>query len=71
MFGLAVTPFLAGPLVQILGKCLREPICQGLGHDRVVIIVVALEFPAQLFDAETGANSERPQVISEVLTGTR
>ena len=42
-FVAAETPFLAGLLVQHLGQGLGEPVGQGLAHDRVVVVVVALE----------------------------
>ena len=39
----AVAPFLAGLLVQHLGQSLGEPVGEGLGHDGVVVVVIALE----------------------------
>ncbi len=60
-----VTPFPASPQVEILGEGLRQPIRQRLGHDRVVVVVVALEFLAEFRSPKTRANGESAQVIRE------
>src|SRR5688572_13335580 len=36
------------PLMQQLGECLREPVCQGLGENRIVIVMSGLEAGYQL-----------------------
>ena len=64
-----IAPILPGPAVQKLGEGLRQAIRQGLGHDGIIIIVVALESRANLFQAKTRADRECPQVIRALALG--
>src|SRR5262249_28740656 len=59
----AIAPFFTDTLVQKLRKCLRQTVPQGLGHDRVVIVVVALELSAKLLHPKTGTHRKRANII--------
>ena len=58
-----VGPFLARLLVQQLGECLRQPVRQRLGHDRVVVVVVLLEFLADRFQADAARHGKGTDII--------
>src|SRR5205809_1076104 len=60
---LAEAPFLARALVQVLGKGLRQAIRQSLGHNRVVIVVIALKLLAERLDAESRRHGKSADVI--------
>ena len=60
----AVAPVAAGPLVQHLGERLGQAVGQGLGHDRVVVVVVAPRTRAtSSLDADAGRHRERAEVV--------
>ena len=63
LFFLAVTPFPANALMQKLGECLSEAIRQGLGHDRVVVIMLSFKAANQLISAVSRGDREDAQVI--------
>jgi len=58
LLGFAVTPLLADAFVEVLGEGLGQTVGERFGHNRVVVVLVRLEFPAEVIDAETGRNSE-------------
>ena len=60
----AVAPVLARARVQPFGERLGQPIGQRLHHDRVVVVVVALEARGQLVGAEAGRHGERAEVVA-------
>jgi hypothetical protein len=49
--------------VQQFGEGLSQAVGQRLGHDRVVIIVIAVEPRAKLFQADAGRDGEAAYVI--------
>src|SRR5207247_4051828 len=61
----AVPPLLARLLVQQLGEGLRQPVGQGLRHDRVVVVVLLLEALADRLNANSARDRERADVILE------
>ena len=62
LFG-SIAPVLAGDLVQSFGEGFGQPVGQGLGHDRVVIVVVGFELAHQFRHAMPGGDGERAQVV--------
>ena len=58
-----VAPLFAGPLVQIFGKSLGEPVGQGFDHNRAIVVMVLLEFPTEFFGAKASADGERAKVV--------
>ena len=64
-FVAAVAPVFAGLLVQHFGQAFGEPVGQCLAHDRVVIVVIALELLDQRLELEPGRDGERPQVVGD------
>ena len=59
------------PLVQHLGKRLRQPVSERLAHDRVVVVVIALELLDQRLKPDARCNREGPQVISHARLARR
>src|SRR5207237_1825373 len=68
---LTVTPGFAGPPVHALGESLGQPVSQCLGHNRVVIVLFALELLHQRFNINAGGYRERTQVILDAGSARR
>ena len=64
-FVAAVAPVFAGLLVQHFGQGLGEPVGQRLAHDRVVVVVVAVELLDQRLEAESRRHGEGAQVVGD------
>ena len=64
-FVAAVSPVFAGLLVKHFGQALGEPVGQCLAHDRVVIVVIALELLDERFQLEPGRDGERTEVVGD------
>ena len=62
-FIFAIAPFSADALVQKLGKGFRKTVGQRFSHDRVVIVMVLLEFLDQVLEPMAGSHRKRPEVI--------
>ena len=62
---LAVAPLAPDARVQELGKRLGQPIRQGLGHDRAVVVVVPLEASDQLVGADPRGDGKGADVIEQ------
>ena len=60
-----VTPLISHPLVQAFGKSFRQPVCKGLCHDRVVIVVRGPELVAQLLQTNPAGDCEGANVIAQ------
>ena len=60
---MAVTPVAAGFGVQILGERFGQPVGQGFDHDRVVVVVLAVETFGQFVGADAGRDGECADVI--------
>lgn len=56
--GLAVAAEVAGFFVHQFGERFGEAVAEGLGHDRVVVVVLRAEFGGELFDAVAGGDGE-------------
>ena len=65
----AVAPIDAGLLVQIFGKGFGQAVGQGLGHDRVVIVVIFLEVGGEFVAADAGGDGEGAEVILATAFG--
>ena len=61
----AVTPFASHPLVQAFGESFRQAIGEGLGHDRVVVVVLGPEPVAQFLQTDPAGYCERTDVIGQ------
>src|SRR5690606_20282219 len=59
----AVAPLAASPLVEVLGKGLRQPVGDRLDHDRVVIVVVEIKLPREFVAADAGGDGKSPDVV--------
>ena len=56
-------PFLADPLVQVLGKGLGKAVRQGLGHDGVVIVVRGFVSGDHFVQSEARAHREAADMV--------
>ena len=63
LFVAAEAPVAAGLGVQVFGERFGQPVGQRLGHDRVVVVVIAVELRGQLVAADAGRDGERAEVI--------
>ena len=61
----AVAPLIPHALVQALGKGFGQPIGEGLGHDRVVVVVLGAEAVAQFLQADAAGHREGANVIGQ------
>src|SRR5262245_24897740 len=55
--------------VQVLGECLGQTIGEGFGHDRVVVVVLAVEVFGEFVAAEAGGDREGADVILAAAIG--
>src|SRR2546428_13908095 len=62
---LAVSPLLARLLVQIFGERLRQPVGQGFGYDRVVVVMLLLKSFAHRSEADAAGDRECATVIRQ------
>ena len=53
IFRFAVAPFFTDTLVQALSERFSQPVCKGLGHDRVVVVMIFLEPAAEFVHAKS------------------
>jgi hypothetical protein len=54
VLGRPIAPLVTNAFVEILGRGFGQPVGQRLGHDRVVIVMVMLEFATEVVRAKTG-----------------
>ena len=59
----AEAPVAAGLGVQIFGERFGQPIGEGLGQDRVVVVEVAVEAGGEFVAADAGGDGERAEII--------
>ena len=71
VLALAVAPVLAHLRVQVLGGRLGQPIGQRLDHDRVVVVLIALELPGQRVGADAGRDGEHAEVVGDAALARR
>ncbi len=62
-FALTKPPGLAGLGMDVLGERLCQSIGQGLGQDRVVLVMIGIELLDQLIAAMARRDGKRPDVI--------
>ena len=58
-----IAPIVAGYLVKTLGEGFRQPVGQGLGHNRMVVVVVSFEAGGQFARADAGGHCESAQIV--------
>src|SRR6202012_3546363 len=63
VFITTVAPLLANPFMQAFGKGFRQAICDGLSHDRVVVIILSPEPVAELLQADSAGHGEGADMI--------
>ena len=51
--------------VEVLSERFRQAIGQRFGHDRIIIVMLRLEFFRQLVHSDSGSHRETPEVISQ------
>ena len=59
IFRFAVAPFFTDTLVQALSERFSQPVCKGLGHDRVVVVMIFVELFGQFVAAQAGSHGKR------------
>src|SRR5579859_2479319 len=51
--------------MQAFGKSFGQTVCDGLGHDRVVVVVFGPEAVAQLLEADAAGNRESSDIVGK------
>ena len=46
------TPLLSDSFMEVFGERLGQPVCQRLGHDRIVIVMILIEPAAKLIQLD-------------------
>ena len=60
----AVTPLLPDPLVKKFREGLGQTVGKRFRHDRVVVVVVAVELGAQLIQSKAGRDGKRSDIVN-------
>ena len=67
----AIAEVFASLVVQVLRRGLGEAVGEGLGHDRVVVVVLPLELAGELVGAVPGGDDERAEVVDRAAVAGR
>src|SRR6476661_4212508 len=59
----AVSPLLPDSFVEVFGERLGQTVCQRLGHDRIVIVVILIEPTAKLVQSQPCRDGKSPDMV--------
>ena len=53
--------------MEAFGKCFGQSVREGLGHDRIIVVMVCIKPLAQFIHPDTGRDGERPTVFLPMI----